>query len=1733
MKHTLFFFFCFSIAQFRSQSYLPECNATFYALTSNTPQASNTGVVNTPSSTPFIFPSFTSGLAAGPAFGLGIANPSFWTVSNDTLWYSNGFSFVKSNHKIGNANASGIGGSANFIYALDAATGQVYSYNGLGNATLLTTITSYTNGGLVQDLVGDNLDNFYILDLQTPQALRLHNSSGSFVCSYSLSGISTSTAVAESFAIVGNTVNLQRGAEYYVGLISGASINFTQTVNSLNPAVDYASCPVSNSFTSSINSSAGTCLNTTLNLTANAAESGVTYSWTGSGIVGATNSVSVQINLPGVYSCTLQSTGCIPKASVSSYTVYLTPVISILGNTVVCSGNSTSLTVVGAVNYTWAPGGNTGSVLSFTPLGSIIYTIAGTGTNSCAGTTTVQIIVNANPTVNANASSTAVCSGASTSLSATGALTFTWNPTFLNSSTITVSPSGSSTYTVIGRDVNGCASSATVPVTVNSNPVVGAVASPTVMCNGNTTTLSVSGAISYTWYPVNSSSPVITQSPGVTSQYTVIGTDANGCSDDAVVSVTVSPNPILGTTAVPAIMCNGSTTTLSVSGAASYTWYPVNSSSPVITQSPGITSHYTVAGTDTNGCSSDAVVSVLVNPNPILGTTAVPAMMCNGSTTTLSVSGAISYTWYPVNSTSPVITQSPGITSQYTVAGADANGCSGDAVVSVTVNQNPIVSTTGIPGGLCSGSAGNLNVFGALNYTWNPGNANGAVFNVSPVITTTYNVTGSDAMGCSATSSVVVSVTATPVLAAFANPTVICVGSISTLSISGAGSYTWSTGSVMASSIIVAPVLSSTYNVTGANGICASSTSVSVLVNPNPTLTTSNSPGNICSGTQNTLSVSGALNYTWNPGSLSGSTVVVSPTVTTVYTVTGTYATGCSASLTTLLSVTLTPTVTALSNTTALCAGRSATLNANGAAVYSWSPVGSANQTLSVSPPTSIIYTVTGFNGICVNSQNLSITVYTNPIISASVINPTICSGKTTSLNASGSVTYNWLPGSLSGSVVAVSPGNTTQYTVTGTNLTGCSATAAINVSVSPTPTVSAIPTPSSMCANATAYCYAFGATTYSWLPSPYTGSVIIYAPPVTTTFSVIGTVGACTNIAIVVLLVNPDPTVTIVASPTVVCVNQTLTVTASGASTYTFDSPPYTSISPNAATISFTASGWVPLLAPGANSYGCENIGALFIYINPQPTITVSSAAPLFNNLCSGNTTTLSTSGSISYTWQPLGNSSNSVIVTPGTTTVYSVTSTNSAGCVSQNPVLYTVSVTPTPTISTASANYTACVSTSLAISAGGAVNYTWNPGGLTGSNIVISPASNAIYTITGANGNCISTRTITISTNANPTVNVTPLTGTICSGDAFTLTAIGANTYTWLPSSILGQSISVSPSVTSTYMVWGTNGLGCTATAAGTVFVLNVPTLSTSVSPTAQCAGSVFSLTATGASGYVWNPGNNTTAAITVTPVVNTLYTVTGFNGICSATQTLNVQVNPLPVVSMNPTGSMSVCSGNTISLSGNGATTYTWNPGNLTGTNVILSPLASTNYSVTGSNTFLCSNTLTFAVNVLNNPTVGVSISNSMVCLGESITLSAFGANTYTWNGTLTGITIVDTPTNMPFANYLLTGTDANGCVAATMLFAVNVQQCNGIEALNEITNSSFLYPNPNSGKFTLSLTSISESTCIEVYDALGQFILREKPTELIINIDLLNELNGIYFVIVRENLGKIKQLKMIKQ
>lgn len=334
-------------------------------------------------------------------------------------------------------------------------------------------------------------------------------------------------------------------------------------------------------------------------------------------------------------------------------------------------------------------------------------------------------------------------------------------------------------------------------------------------------------------------------------------------------------------------------------------------------------------------------------------------------------------------------------------------------------------------------------------------------------------------------------------------------------------------------------------------------------------------------------------------------------------------------------------------------------------------------------------------------------------------------------------------------------------------------------------------------------------------------------------------------------------------------------------------------------------------------------------------------------------------------------------------------------------------------------------CSGSPATLTAYGASSYSLN-GSSSSPTTVVTPNTNTSYTLTGNTGGCTTTVVRTITVNALPSLTVSGV-NPICIGSTSNFSVSGANTYSWSTGSTL-SAVALSPTINTTYSVTGTNTNNCSSTSTMVLAVNPLPVLLIS-GQNVICAGNSATLTASGASTYTWvSPASNATS-IVVSPTANTTYYVSGtdLNG-CTNITLKSISVNPLPVVTIS--GSTVICYGNSTNLNAGGALNYNWSTG-ANAPSILVSPTTNTMYSVTGTDVSGCVGTS--SVNIVVNPLPIVSISGtSVMCSGNTATLSASGAVTYAWSNTSTLSSIVLVPNST--TAYSVVGVDGNGCIAS---------------------------------------------------------------------------------------------------
>nr|MBA3705352.1 gliding motility-associated C-terminal domain-containing protein [Bacteroidota bacterium] len=396
----------------------------------------------------------------------------------------------------------------------------------------------------------------------------------------------------------------------------------------------------------------------------------------------------------GTYTVTITDAyGCIKttSATVATSTALLTPTIS--SNVPVdCTGNFTgSLTAsqtggTAPYSYSWVPvGGNTSTA---TGLSGGTYTVTITDAYGCIKTTSAKVLespeiltpfISSTQHINCFGNSTGSLTASQTG--GTASYTYLWAPS--GSTNDTISGLGVGTYTVTITDLYGCVKTTTGAITQPSAALSVVSGTTKASCSGSNGTASVTAfggtpGFTYKWSNGGQTKSITGLSAG---SYTVIVTDTNGCTRNAVAIITDLPGPTAGVSSQTNITCNGlkngsATTSVTSGGSAPFTyiWNPnVTNNNSATGLSAGT---YTVVVRDVNGCK-DTVMFTIIEPLPItFSLTTSNSTVCAGQPLTLLTSTPtggrppFTYSWSP---NGPVV--SPLVPTTYSVTVTDSSGC--------------------------------------------------------------------------------------------------------------------------------------------------------------------------------------------------------------------------------------------------------------------------------------------------------------------------------------------------------------------------------------------------------------------------------------------------------------------------------------------------------------------------------------------------------------------------------------------------------------------------------------------------------------------------------------------------------------------------------------------------------------------------------------------------------------------------------------------------------------------------------------------------------------------------------------------------------------------------------------------------------------------------------------------------------------------------------------------------
>lgn len=804
-----------------------------------------------------------------------------------------------------------------------------------------------------------------------------------------------------------------------------------------------------------------------------------------------------------------------------------------------------------------------------------------------------------------------------------------------------------------------------------------------------------------------------------------------------------------------------------------------------------------------------------------------------------------------------------------------------------------------------------------------------------------------------------------------------------------------------------------------------------------------------CTGTIKVNASGGNAPYTYSWSSTTGVTGnVINGLCPGTYSVTVTDKGGCDSILTYTIGPTPTPTITG----SPMCSGGTAILTASGGSTYTWS-TGPTGPTISVNPVVTTTYTVTVNSSGCATSTT-AFTLTVNPAVTAPITPTNVtCNGTATGssiVNPAGGTspfTYLWTNNQTTQTATNLTIGG---YTVTVTDIKGCTNTAAVAITEPSAITVTSSQT-SSAClgSSGSAVATANGGTgtlTYSWIG--YASGQTISGVPASAYTVVVTDGNGCTKTDVITINDTPKPNIDNLTGTPTLCKgnnNGTATVAASGGSgtlTYSWSNGG----SGITGVTGLIAGIYIVTVTDGA---GCKAINTVTI-TEPDAISVVSS---VINSNCgkpdgSASVTPVGGTGAYTYSWTPSGGTGQTASGLTAAGGPYTVAVTDANGC----------STTTSATIGTQTPGVASILQTDIKCNGGNngvavatitgatAASYTWAPSGgngQTASNLSPGPYT---VTITDTNG-CTSTSTTSITEPSSVTATTTS-TDAICTAPNGSATVnnptggTGPYVYLWSNSTTLQTAVGLT-AAGGPYTVTVTDANGCKISTTVTVGSVNGSGTATISQSNIICNGesngilTVNTSAGTSPFTYTWSSTGIGQTESNL-PIGSYTVTITDANG-CIITSSATI-TEPSAISSPTITSTQASCgqsNGSAIATAsgGNGTLTYSWS--NLT-TGATASNLVANLYTVTVTDANGCTKSAITNITDTGGPSVALN-QTDILCNGESTGVAtatiSWGSSPYTylWSGGSLAVTTSLTLTaNALTANtYTLTINDANNC------------------------------------------------------------------------------------------------------
>ncbi len=766
-----------------------------------------------------------------------------------------------------------------------------------------------------------------------------------------------------------------------------------------------------------------------------------------------------------------------------------------------------------------------------------------------------------------------------------------------------------------------------------------------------------------------------------------------------------------------------------------------------------------------------------------------------------------------------------------------------------------------------------------------------------------------------------------------------------------------------------------------------------------------------------------------------------------------------------------------------LCEGETLELKASGANSYTWrlgSQLLSSGQqsTVAISPRADETLTLTGTTGACESKLVTPIRVRAARPLAVVPASAELCEGQAVTLQATGALQYLWSPAPAEGSTnsgsLTVAPVNTTTYLVSGVNELGCRLSAKVTVTVRKAPAaLSAVASSQRICPGGVVRLQGTGADSYRWSPttglSQGTGSEVIATPTASTTYRLEGVNSfGCSAFREVRIDVGTFPVVQIRSLQPEICQGREATLQVRGALRY--DWFPREQIIGNGSEVLALPREDQIFTVIGSNESGCSDTAQVLVKVKKPLPLEVKATEPV---ICAGSSTMLVAQGATQYEWQAQGSFAGSrgdrVTVSPFRTETYKVLGIDPGGCQSSATVTVQVAQSARARADFRADKTITCAGQEVTFSSlsSNGIRYRWQfEGGEPAISFDPNPkvrfyqqgSYNVSLEVMGCDGTWDrfeQSDYLFITPSAQLTLN--ELDQVICRGEQLTLVANGGSNYAWSPADGLdrtsGASVLAQPLATTTYTVRSVDNDGCVSSQRVTLEVVNASELSITPAVARICQGDSVLLQASGALNYRWTePGSSLGFSgnqITVKPLRSSRYQVqaTDANG-CRYLQEVAVEVSDSISLRLSA-DKTSICEGETLILTAEGASVVNWLPAGLVssaaGLQVEAFPKESTTFRAVGVNENGCRKEATLRIEVERVVPLEIRAQDSVICPGEATLLTVSGGGSYTWSpAQALSQAIGPIVTAAPTSTTTFTATRTEGGCGAAAQFTLEVRK-----------------------------------------------------------------------------------------